>query len=93
MNLTLPAITFVLVIPQTTIWRKAAELTSTLESAGQDMGELLLDDLAAQVLVRDLRARAAALVLGYIGFPTACVHSVRPVSPSMACTRPRSDVA
>ena len=57
-------VTFITTIPQNVIWRKAADLARMLKSAGEEVRELVLDDLAAQALVRDLRAKAAELVLG-----------------------------
>jgi hypothetical protein len=56
--------TFIITIPEIVIWRKAADLARMLKSAGEDVRELVFDDLAAQTLVRDLRARARELVLG-----------------------------
>jgi hypothetical protein len=56
--------TFIITIPEVVIWRKAADLARTFQRTGEDIRELVFDDLAAQALVRDLRAQACELVLG-----------------------------
>jgi hypothetical protein len=42
--------TLIVTVPEIVLWRKAADLARMLKCAGEDIRELVFDDLAAQAL-------------------------------------------